>query len=998
VSGIGLMGASDVSVNAYKEALYGIALRPPTMRWEGQQCLSSTLLSLNVDAAAQSPGVVQVVQLAEFRGVVAVSAVQARQAIERLQARWQFQRSSHLAQGSDSVDVEPDDSAYVWLASASSEAIGVFVTVWCTDSHVTVWTTGATVSHRIVKNELSALLDIPHARMTVVDSVNASTSAVLDVLDAIADAALLSRAVGRPVRVDVRGTTTSTALTLRRRGQHDESLAETADVVDTDHAVCPQGGPATAQAPSWVSNQPWALRPSLARLLSQPLHATAVTFPRVVMDADLSSTACRPDGGLSQASVDEIEAMQVFAQESLVDEQAARLGVDPIEHRLALLPQGPGRALVQHVAQQSSWATLARPADVQASTQTLSTVRTGVFGDDTAPNVLRGRGYAVAQVRDDETKDSTVETWSAWVVEVEVNPNSGHVDVTRVVVGHDSQSLQSATPASIHDQNPALLDAARRLLSEPASFDDWGATSTSQHSLHQPLVAIDESIHAANDSLVKRGQLAVDGVMTLPAAAAIGNAIYDATGVRLRQVPFDTAYLKDQLTSSISTKEAGSRRWWRRSGLWLATGVGAVAGMLSMAWPLKSEIAPTAGPDTSLYSDAAIERGRLVAIAGDCMVCHTAPNGEVNAGGLGLDTPFGRIYTTNITPDNETGIGQWSYRAFERAMREGVHRDGRQLYPAFPYTSFAKLTDADMQALYAYLMVQPPVRSEAPKTELAFPYNLRPLVAGWNAMFHDTGVFEPDPTQSTMWNRGAYLVQGAGHCAACHSPRNTLGAEKRSIGDYLAGGEAEGWDAPALNRLATGKVPWTEDSLFQYLRTGYSANNGVAAGPMAPVVQGLAELPESDVRAMAHYLLNLPGSDTPKLVAQAAAVVAPSSTEPEAARRVFAGQANGERIYQNACAVCHEANAGPTLFGVKPLLDVNTNLHADKPDNLVQVIMHGIQTPSNDDLGYMPGFKDSLDNEQVQDLISYLRARFAPREPDWGDSRNVIDRVRSQSH
>ena len=141
----------------------------------------------------------------------------------------------------------------------------------------------------------------------------------------------------------------------------------------------------------------------------------------------------------------------------------------------------------------------------------------------------------------------------------------------------------------------------------------------------------------------------------------------------------------------------------------------------------------------------AIERGRLVAAAGDCVACHTAPGGKANAGGLALDTPFGTIYTTNITPDNDTGIGRWSYTAFERAMRHGVHQDGRQLYPAFPYTAYAKLSDADMQALYGYLMSQPAVRAEPPKTQLAFPFNFRPLLAGWNALFHDATPFTPDP-------------------------------------------------------------------------------------------------------------------------------------------------------------------------------------------------------------------------------------------------------------
>ncbi len=185
-------------------------------------------------------------------------------------------------------------------------------------------------------------------------------------------------------------------------------------------------------------------------------------------------------------------------------------------------------------------------------------------------------------------------------------------------------------------------------------------------------------------------------------------------------------------------------------------------------------------------------------------------------------------------------------------MREGIHRDGRHLYPAFPYPHFARATDADLQALYAYLMAQAPVRADTPKNTLAFPFNLRPLMAGWNALFHQPGVFEANATKSAVWNRGAYLVEGLGHCGACHSPRNALGAEKQTA--YLAGGFAEGWEAPPLTSLSHAPIPWSEDELYAYLRSGESRFHGVAAGPMAPVVKELAALPDQDIRAMAVYL------------------------------------------------------------------------------------------------------------------------------------------------
>ena len=187
---------------------------------------------------------------------------------------------------------------------------------------------------------------------------------------------------------------------------------------------------------------------------------------------------------------------------------------------------------------------------------------------------------------------------------------------------------------------------------------------------------------------------------------------------------------------------------------------GIALGAALLGWrPSIAPVVHTAG--ASVYNAATIERGRLLAAAGDCVVCHTAPGGTPNTGGRAMETPFGKVYTTNLTPDAETGIGQWSFSAFQRAMREGISRDGKHLYPAFPYTSFAKMSDDDLTALYAYLMAQPAVRAEVPKTELAFPFSVRPLMAGWNALFHDATPFKPDPNRPPEWNRGAYLVQGA---------------------------------------------------------------------------------------------------------------------------------------------------------------------------------------------------------------------------------------------
>jgi nicotinate dehydrogenase subunit B len=318
-------------------------------------------------------------------------------------------------------------------------------------------------------------------------------------------------------------------------------------------------------------------------------------------------------------------------------------------------------------------------------------------------------------------------------------------------------------------------------------------------------------------------------------------------------------------------------------------------------------------------------------------------------------------------------------------MREGVHRDGRQLYPAFPYTHFAKADEADLQALYAYLMAQAPVQRDTPANALRFPFNLRPLVAGWNALFHDSTPLKPDPARSAQWNRGAYLVEGLGHCSACHSPRNALGAERRDA--YLAGGLADGWDAPALTSLSSAPIPWTEDELFAYLRSGQSRFHGVAAGPMAPVVKDLAKLPDADIRAMAVYLGSFQEKqpDSTRLEDTATAL--------EARTKVTSAASTGARLYLGACAVCHEVGGLP-LLGSRPSLALNSNLHGASPDNLIQVILHGVAKPVTSDLGYMPAFQDHLGDDQLAELVAYLRRQFAPDQPAWTDIDGAIDRIR----
>ncbi|MGY3410720.1 mono/diheme cytochrome c family protein [Bradyrhizobium sp. GM5.1] len=615
--------------------------------------------------------------------------------------------------------------------------------------------------------------------------------------------------------------------------------------------------------------------------------------------------------------------------------------------------------------------------------------------------IVHGRGFAYALYVHSKFPGYGA-AWSAWVTDVAVNKSTGEVSVTRVVAGQDS-GLMINPDGVRHQIHGNVIQSTSRALMEEVSFErgavaarEWGA---------YPIIPFPD-VPKIDVLLLPRPDqppLGVGESASVPSAAAIANAIFDATGVRFREPPFTPERILNGLHSGgPATRQAlpapaapqPSRIWEnpfaKRAGIFatVAAVCTAAIGIGAAVLPGRA-IAPIARPDPSVYSAATIARGQQLAALGNCAECHTMIGGALNAGGRALETPFGTIYATNITPDVETGIGVWSYPAFERAMRDGLHRDGRQLYPAFPYTHFSKTGDADMQALYAYLMAQPAVRATQPANTLAFPFNLRPLLAGWNALFHQTREFKPDPAKSKVWNRGAYLVEGLGHCSACHSPRNTLGAEQRDA--YLAGGFAEGWEAPPLTSLSQAPIPWNEDELFAYLRTGHSRYHGVAAGPMAPIVRDLAALPDQDIRAMAVYLNSFNDTATDRKAQDAIALKLEASTQ------VTMASSTGARLYQGACAVCHEVG-GLALFGSRPSLALNSNLHSATSDNLVQIILHGIAEPVSSNLGYMPAFKNSMSDAQVEELVTFLRKQFAPDRPAWIGVKETIARVRAAAN
>ncbi|MGZ5912115.1 MAG: c-type cytochrome [Reyranella sp.] len=389
---------------------------------------------------------------------------------------------------------------------------------------------------------------------------------------------------------------------------------------------------------------------------------------------------------------------------------------------------------------------------------------------------------------------------------------------------------------------------------------------------------------------------------------------------------------------------------------------------------------PSLANPSATFDPAIVARGEKLAYVGNCADCHTAQGGRPFAGGRPLETPFGTVFTTNITPDSETGIGRWSRKAFVRALREGVALNGDLLYPAFPYDHFTHASDADIDALYAFLMTRPAVQARAPANRLKEPFGFRPLIAGWNLLFLHKGPLAEDPSQSAEWNRGRSLAEGLAHCGGCHTPRNELGAE-RSDHAY-DGAWIEGWYAPPLNANSPAVRPWTAEDLFAYLRTGLSATHAAAAGPMVSVTRGLAQASEDDVRAIAVYFASL--------MAHAPAAQGP----PPADKGNVADAAHPEAaaLFAGACATCHEAGA-PMMQEGRPSLAWGTPLHEDTPNDTIQIIMHGLAPPAGRSGPAMPAYGDSFSDRQLAQITVYLRARFTDKPP-WPDVPGAVAQVR----
>lgn len=357
-----------------------------------------------------------------------------------------------------------------------------------------------------------------------------------------------------------------------------------------------------------------------------------------------------------------------------------------------------------------------------------------------------------------------------------------------------------------------------------------------------------------------------------------------------------------------------------------------------------------------------IEQGRYLALAGNCMACHTSRGGKALAGGTPIPTPFGTVYGPNITPDDETGIGTWTADDFWQALHNGKSKDGTLLYPAFPYTEYTRVNRADADALYAYLRSVAPVSQPNRPPELDFPYDQRALLAAWRALYFKPGVQEADPSQSVQWNRGRYLVDGVGHCAACHTPRNSLGGLRSA--ESLTGGVIPvlDWYAPPLtNDMQTGMGRWSAADIAALLKTGISAHSS-ASGPMAEVVLGSTQhLTDDDALAIGVYIKSLPAT--------------PASTPRQRSAAAPAAMELGGKIYRQQCAQCHQP-AGQGSGTAWPALAGNPTVTAPSPVNAIRMVLDGGYAPAtaaNPRPHGMPPFGQILNDNDIAMLVSYIR-------------------------
>ena len=991
--------------------LHGRVVRPPYAGADHGEFIGNTLASVDETSIAHIPGVQAVVVIRDFVGLVAQREEDAERAAAELQVRWKpwpgmpdLQDLGQALRDNPSTPRRLVDEGDVDAALAQAQRQGgamqrsytwpyqmhasigpsCAVADWHGDTgtsfRLTVW--AGTQNPHALRADLARLTGLADIEVEVIRMEAAGCYGRNGADDVAADAALLSRAVGAPVRVQL--------------SREQENLWEpkgAAQWMTVDGALADDGG---IEAWDFATSYPSNGAPTLALLLTRTIEPVARAF-------EMGDRSARPPYRAANLRVTVNDMAPIlraswlrgvsalpnsFAHESYIDELASAARADPLEYRLRHLDDPRAAELLRATAARAGWRVHSRAQQQAASGDWLS-----------------GQGVAYARYVHSQWPGFGA-AWSAWVADVDVNRATGEVHVKRVVVGHDAGLV--INPAGLaHQVHGNVIQTTSRALKERVAVDPVSNVVANREWGSYPILSFREVPVIEVVSMPRPGEppLGVGESSSVPGTAAIANAIFDATGVRFREPPFTPEVVRAALNPSAATGSAPPspaappphpaaehparphrRGRWARAGALLAGAFGLASALLG--W--RPAIAPVAAGAASVYTAETVERGRRLAALGDCAGCHTAPRGARNAGGLAIPTPFGTVYSTNLTPDVETGIGAWSFSAFQRALRDGISRDGHHLYPAFPYTAFTRASDAELTDLYAFLMTQPAVRAPTPAAAMAFPFSLRPLMALWNGLFHAPGPVAAEPARSAQWQRGEALVNGLGHCGACHTERNALGAERGGAA-LLAGATVDGWQAPSLTSTTLAPVAWTASALFDYLRHGHSAEHGAATGSMATVVRELQAAPDAELRAMAVYLVSFGPKQSDEQAAEAArrtvAAAQAAAPLPDAAQRMF----------QTACAACHHDGNGPRGLGVNVPLALASKLHAQQPDNLLRVMLDGIRDPATRDIGFMPGFRDSLTDAQLAALAGYMRQRYAPGRAAWPDLQASVARLRAQA-
>ena len=415
---------------------------------------------------------------------------------------------------------------------------------------------------------------------------------------------------------------------------------------------------------------------------------------------------------------------------------------------------------------------------------------------------------------------------------------------------------------------------------------------------------------------------------------------------------------------------------------------------LSMTLGLGLQLGAAASHAQSTADAGLIQQGQALATAADCAACHTAQPAHPFAGGLAMHSPMGTIYASNITPSQQAGIGGYSEQQFSDALRRGVNASGQHLYPAMPYTAYAGLSDQDVHALYAYFMhgVQPDDQP-APQTHLGFPFNIRASMIGWNLLYLHGTPPKTSPAADGSVARGKYLADTLGHCSTCHTPRNAMMAE--DTGRYLGGGVVDGWIAPNITSDAVSGIGgWSNEELVAYLKTGHVAGKGQAGGSMAEAIsKSFRHLSDSDLQAIAAYLKTVPAIRNPAETRPAFDYTGdgklPALTELEpvlphgekgADARRLAKTDNAAELYTSACASCHQPTGKGTEGQYFPSLSHNRAVGLSSPDNLIQVILQGLERDGADLAVSMPAFGRDLDDSQVAHIVNYVETHFGNPE------------------